>query len=200
MQKPLEIVFRGLTRVEEVEDLISEKVAKLEHICNYIVSCSVAIEKPQHYQKVGNPFRVRLDIRVPHNHEIVVKRECTEGDMHDSLQKVLRNAFDAAGLALQELVQKQRHDVKSHPAGQATAIVHRIFPDDGYGFLLTTDGREVYFHRNSLVNQDFSRVRLGLGVRFTEELGEEGPQASTMEIMEAPGAPFESSLPRTAAQ
>jgi ribosome-associated translation inhibitor RaiA len=116
MQKPLVITFRGIQRMDEIEELIREKVAKLEHVCSYIISCSVAVEKPQLYQKKGNPFRVRIDIRVPHNHEIVVQRKCTEGDMHDSLQKVLRSAFDAAVLALQDLVHIQHGEVKSHSA------------------------------------------------------------------------------------
>ena len=196
MQKPLEITFRGLLKIDEIEELIGEKVAKLEKICSYIISCSVAVEKPQLYQKTGNPFRVRIRIRVPHNHEIVIRRECTEGDMHDSLQKVLGGAFDAAFLALEELVQKQHHIVKSHPAHQdAAALVHSIVPDKGYGFLITPEGREIYFHRNSLVGYDFDRLRLGLAVRFVEKLGEKGPQASTVEVVDTLGAPVEGVQP-----
>lgn len=116
MQKPLAITFRGIQRIEEIEELIREKVAKLEKVCSYMISCSVAVEKPQLYQKKGNPFRVRIAIHVPHHHRIVIKRESTEGDMHDSLQKVLGNAFDAAFLALEELVRIQRGQVKSHVA------------------------------------------------------------------------------------
>ena len=116
MQKPLVITFRGVPRTNRIEDLIRKKVAKLEQVCSYIISCSVAVEKPQLHQKKGNPFRVRIDLRVPHNHEIVVERKCTEGDMHEPLPKVVRRAFDAAGLALQDLVQIQRGRVKLHSA------------------------------------------------------------------------------------
>jgi cold shock CspA family protein/ribosome-associated translation inhibitor RaiA len=191
MQKPLEITFRGVPKMDSIEELISEKVAKLEKVCNYITSCHIAVEKPQLYQKTGNPFKVRIDIRIPHNHEIVIRRECTEGDMHDSLQMVLRDAFKAARIAVEDLVQKQRHEVKPHLADRSIAIVHRLIAEPGYGFLMTKEGRELYFHKNSLVNLTFESLRLGDSVRFTEEQGEDGPQAATVELVQRTGAPVE---------
>lgn len=190
MQKPLEVTFRGVPTTEDIGDLIEEKVAKLEKVCNYITSCSIAIERPQLYQRMGNPFRVRIDIRIPHNHEIVVKRESTEGDMHDSLQMVLRDAFKAARLAVEDLVQKQRREVKPHFAVQSTGIVHRLMK--GYGFITTGEGRELYFHENSVVNMRFGGLKVGDSVRFTEEPGENGPQTTTLELIQRPGAPIES--------
>jgi cold shock CspA family protein/ribosome-associated translation inhibitor RaiA len=175
--------------VEFVEKLIREKVTKLEKACDHITSCRVAVEKPQHFQKTGNPFRVRIDIRVPRHHEILIKRQCTKGDMHDSLKKVLGSAFDSAFLAVHELSQRQRHDVKAHMADETTAIVHRLFPEEGYGFLVTKDGRELYFYANSLLHQRFDQLRIGDVVRFTEELGREGPQAATVELREKFGTP-----------
>jgi len=192
MQKPVEITFRGMPRIEQVEDLIAEKIAKLEKVCDYITSCSIAVEKPQLYQDTGNPFRVRIDIHVPRHHEIVVKRESSGGDMHDSVQIVVRDAFKAARLALEELVQRQRGETKLHFAGNTVAIVHRLVADADpqYGFLTTTEGRELYFHSNSLVNTQFSKLRLGDSVRFTEEEGQNGPQASTVELLQRTGAPI----------
>jgi cold shock CspA family protein/ribosome-associated translation inhibitor RaiA len=191
MQKPLEIVFRGMERMEGIERLVEEKVAKLERVCDYITSCRVAVERPQLYQKTGSPFRVRIDMHVPRGHEIVVKRECTEGDMHDSLQMVVRDAFKAARLSLEEIVQKQRHQIKPHFADSSVAVVHRLLADEGYGFLITKEGREVYFHQNSLTNLAFESLRLGDTVRFTEEQGEDGPQAATVELVQRTGAPVE---------
>lgn len=50
-----------------------------------------------------------------------------------------------------------------------------------YGFSETADGRQIYFHRNSVLDWDFNRLTVGSEVRFTEEIGEKGPQASTVE-------------------
>jgi cold shock CspA family protein len=54
--------------------------------------------------------------------------------------------------------------------------------DEGYGFLTTDDGREVYFHKDSVLNQGFQRLKLGARVIFAEEQGDKGPQASTVKI------------------
>jgi cold shock CspA family protein len=189
MQKPLEITFRGVQRAEFVENLIREKVTKLEKACDHITSCRVAVEKPQHFQKTGNPFRVRIDIRVPRHHEILIKRQCTRSDMDDSLKKVLGSAFDSAFLAVQEISHRQHRQVKSHMSDETTAIVHRLLSDEGYGFLVTKTGREIYFHRNSLLRERFDQLHIGDIVRFTEELGREGPQAATVELLEKFGTP-----------
>jgi cold shock CspA family protein len=50
----------------------------------------------------------------------------------------------------------------------------------GYGFIETADGREIYFHRNSILNDDFGRLRIGAAVRFAEESGDRDPQASSV--------------------
>jgi len=107
MQVPLEISFRGVQKTKAIENLIREKATKLEQICNYMVSCHVAVEMPQQHQKSGNPFRVRIDMRVPLGHELVIKRKLSEGDMHDTIPKVLRKAFNPANRKLQELSELQ---------------------------------------------------------------------------------------------
>jgi cold shock CspA family protein len=71
--------------------------------------------------------------------------------------------------------------VKTHeeaPRGRVT----RLFPEEGYGFLEAADGREIYFHRNALVNGDFDRLSVGRDVRYFEREGEKGPQASTVHL------------------
>ena len=188
MKVPLEVFFQGISKTPDIEDLIRERVAKLEQTCSYLSSCKVAVESPQKHQKSGDPFRIRIDMTVPPGHELVVKEESSQGDIHDALPKVLRRVFDAARRQLQELVERQRGEVKTHPQQEATALVVKLFRRRGYGFLKTTDGRELYFHRNSVLEDDFDRLEVGTGVRFLEEAGEKGPQATTVQIVDKPGS------------
>jgi cold shock CspA family protein len=51
---------------------------------------------------------------------------------------------------------------------------------EGYGFLTAQDGREIYFDRRSVLNDAFDRLEEGTPVRYMEEPGAEGPQASTV--------------------
>jgi cold shock CspA family protein len=58
--------------------------------------------------------------------------------------------------------------------------VSKLYPDEGYGFIGTTDGRDVYFHRDSVLHEGFDHLRIGTEVTFAEEVGEKGPQASSV--------------------
>jgi cold shock CspA family protein len=45
---------------------------------------------------------------------------------------------------------------------------------------MTEDEREVYFNANSVLNGYFKKLKVGDEVRFVEEMGDQGPQASTV--------------------
>ena len=192
MQVPLEVSFRGIEKSDAIEALIREKADKLARVCGHLMSCRIAVEKPQLRLHSGNPFRVRIDMTVSPGHELVVRREPGKGNMHDPLDTVVRDAFNSATRQLQKLVQQQRREVKSHPNQEATAIVHRLFPEAGYGFLRTIETQEeVYFHKNSVLHDAFDRLRTGTGVRHSAEEGNEGLQATSIRIVEHQGPPAE---------
>jgi cold shock CspA family protein/ribosome-associated translation inhibitor RaiA len=182
----LEITFRGIEKTESIESLIRKKAAKLEQVCSDLISCRIAIERPQQHQRAGNPFRIRIDMGVP-GRELVVTRESSKGDLHDPLSKVLGDAFDAARRKLREYAKRRQGEVKTHPEQETMAYVYKLFPEEGYGFLKTPDGREIYFHRNSVLNNEYDRLEIGTGVRFVAEVGEKGLQASTVLVVDKPG-------------
>ena len=122
MKVLLENTYRNVQKTEDIEDLICEKCAKLEQVCDYISSCRVAIEKPQEHQRTGNPYRLRLDITVPPGHEMVVKREVGKGEMHEELTAVIRKVFRAARRKLKKLTEKQRGEVKTHPMQESQVV------------------------------------------------------------------------------
>jgi ribosomal subunit interface protein len=185
MEVPLQLSFKDVPKSESIEALIHEKVSKLEKICDYIISCRIIVEKRQAHQDRGNPYRVRIEVKVPPGHTLVAKQETSEGDMHDPLNVVLRKVFWAMENQLRELTEKQRREVKRHPEQELTAIVSEVFADQGYGFIrdITTDD-EIYFHRNSVLRNEFNRISPGMGVRFAVKEGVKGPQASTVEIVD----------------
>jgi cold shock CspA family protein len=55
-----------------------------------------------------------------------------------------------------------------------------LIPDQEHGFITAADGREMYFHRNSVLGKGFDALQVGTEVHFAEEEGEQGPQASTV--------------------
>lgn len=188
MKIPLEIYYHDIEKSDSIDALIREKTAKLEQVCDYITGCRVAIEKPHQFVRSGNAFRVRLDITVPPGHEIAVAKEPGKNKMHDPLAAVIRDAFEAARKQLKKLVDKQREEVKTSSKQEATAYVSEVFAEEGYGFIRATDGREIYFHKNSVTNNDFERIQPGTSVWFYEQTGEKGPQASTVQIVDNSGS------------
>lgn len=176
MQTPLQIAVRNVEDSETARALVRKCVEKLEVFYDRITSCRVMIEVPQRFP-AGTPiaYNVRVDIRVPRE-EIVIKRQA-----HPELHTAIQEAFDAAGRRLQDYARRARGDVK-RPAPMSRAIVTQLFPLEGYGFLQTDDGRDVYFHRHSVLDEAFERLEVGSVVRFVEEAGDKGPQASTVAL------------------
>ncbi|WP_414546244.1 HPF/RaiA family ribosome-associated protein [Nostoc sp. CCY0012] len=185
-----EITYRNVEKTNAIDTLIQEKIAKLELVCNYINSCHIAIEKTHDRPRSGSPYRVRIDMTVPPGHEIVAESNPGESNQYDPLDAVIRDAFNAARQQLIKLSERQQesHRAQNQEVEQeTTALVTKLFHDRGYGFLKTLDGREIYFHRNSVLHDDFERLGIGTGVHFSLEMGEEGPQASTVKIVDKPG-------------
>jgi len=181
MQTPLQIAFHGLEGSEATRGLIEEKVAWLERYYDRIVGCQVVVEVPHRHHRHGNQYLVRIDLKVPAG-EIVVNREPAQRAEYRDLQVAIRDAFDTARRQLEIQVRRLRKEVKTHEL-PPQARVSQLFPEEGYGFLQTPDGREVYFHRHALLNGDFDGLVLGTEVTFAEEAGDKGPQASTIRLV-----------------
>ena len=180
MQIPLQIDFQNMDPSEFVEARIRERVARLEHHAPHVTGCHVTVEAPHHHHHKGNAYRIRIVLHVP-GHEVVVSKEPGAAGAHTDVYVAIRDAFDAAQRQLEAHQQKARGEVKSHePQAQGTIV--RIFADDGYGFIATTDGREVYFHRNAVIDADFAALAEGDTVRLViaENESAQGPQASTV--------------------
>ena len=177
MQRPLQITARNFTLNAAVEAEIRAKAARLERYYKHerIGGCHVIVEGAVGHHHRGGPFKVRIDLRLPGG-QLSVDRQS-----EDDLAVAIREAFDAARRELQDYARKQRGDVKTVQA-PPHARVSKLFPLEGYGFLTTSDSREVYFHRNSVLGDAFDQMKLGTEVRFAEEMGDQGPQASSVAI------------------
>lgn len=170
MRLPLQVTFRNIPPSEAIEAHINEKASKLDRFYDRIMSCRVVVDSTQRRRRQGKLYGVRIDITVPRK-ELAVTREENE-----DVYVAIRDAFDTASRRLEEHARRERGDVKLHqepPSGRIASIA----PDETFGFIETADGREVYFHRNSVLKEDFGRLKVGTEVTFLEEQGKEGPQA-----------------------
>jgi cold shock CspA family protein/ribosome-associated translation inhibitor RaiA len=195
---PLQITFRNMESSEVVKGWIQEEANKLDEFHGKIIGCRVVVELPNRRRKAGNLYHVSVDLTVPGG-EVVVKRQANLRVLpgrveskptkrlevqvpHKDLRQAINDAFGAMQRRLQDFSHLRRREVKTHQASPR-ARVARLFPEEGYGFLETTDGREIYFHKNSVLNNAFERLATGSTVSFTEEKGDQGPQASTVKLV-----------------
>jgi cold shock CspA family protein/ribosome-associated translation inhibitor RaiA len=178
---PLDILFHTVARSPAVEAAVRERAAKLEHFAENITSCRVTIEAPHKNHQQGNLFTVRVDLHFPGG-EAVANRSPSENHAHEDVYVALRDAFKAARRQLQDRQRIRRGDVKPHGAPPHGRIAE-IDRERGSGRIATADGREIYFHRNSVLNGRFEHLEPGMEVRFSEEPGEKGPQASTVHLI-----------------
>lgn len=182
MQVETEIAYLGITKREDLDELIREKVRHLERINGTLIGCRVTLDKPHHHQRKGTGCRVQVDMTLPPRRELVVSEQIeSSADNHDEhLVPMIHRAFEKAERRLQKTTQKQRGEAKQHPTSEANGFVHELFED--HGFLRGHEDQTVYFHKNSVVGGGFERLKVGSAVRFTEEEGHQGPQASTVHI------------------
>jgi cold shock CspA family protein/ribosome-associated translation inhibitor RaiA len=177
---PLQIAFHGVPHSQAVESRIREQAQALEACYDRITGCRVVVDVPHRHHREGNAYQVRIDLTVP-GAELVAK-PVPDATTAADLDAVIIEAFDDARRQLEDHLERARGYVKVHE-GSPHGRVARVFRDQGYGFLTTPDGREIYFHRNSVLNGGFPRLEVGHEVMFAEEQGEKGPQASTVKCV-----------------
>jgi ribosomal subunit interface protein len=181
MQELLQISYRDVDPSAAIEEAIHERAAKLEEFFGRITGCRVVVEAPHRRQHHGRLYHVRVELAVP-GRTIVVNREPPKHHEHEDVYVAIRDAFDAIRRQLEDYVRESRGFTKTHdepPEGR----IARLFLPEGYGFISTSDGRELYFHRNAVLGEPFDSLEVGTAVRFAEELGERGPQATTVHVV-----------------
>jgi len=181
MQSPVQVTFRDIQPSTKVSEHVERRAAKLDTFFDRITKCHVVVEAPNHSHKHGAKYHVRIDLHVP-GKELVVSKNFEE--RKEELHAAVDDAFTDAERVLEEYARQLRGSVKTHhkpPHGH----VAKLFLDRGYGFIEDADGREIYFHRNSVLGVPFEKLQVGAKVRFAEEDGDKGPQASTVHAHEA---------------
>ena len=193
------LTFRNVRSPALAEKWLRDEGAKLTTFYPRIMACRVAVESPHRHHRLGSQYHIRIDVTVPGG-EIVIKhepslrtraRQMGETKLakhlelktaHKNLRQAIDDAFKVAGRRLQDYAHRQRGTVKGHE-GLPTARVSKLFPGKGYGFITAQDGREIYFHKNAVLNRAFNKLTTGAKVRFAEEQGEKGLQASTVRMI-----------------
>jgi cold shock CspA family protein/ribosome-associated translation inhibitor RaiA len=149
-------------------DLIEEESARLAERFPEVIRLHVTLRHTLHHRRGVEEAAVVAN--VPRTALRASKRE-------PRMLEALHAVFDSLTRELDRYHRTRRPFVKG-PNPRLTGSIKRIFRDGGYGFIRLPEGREVYFHRNSVRALPWEALKPGLAVEVELEEGAEGPQAS----------------------
>lgn len=167
---PLRIRFIDIPPSDAIEAEIRKRAEKLDAFCDHVTHCEVTVGTAGKHHVQGRMYEVHIDLTVSGT-EIVINRV----HRHEDVYVVIRDAFEAALRKLQDFVREQRGDVKVHET-PLHGRVTKLF-EEGYGFVETADGTELYFQRDNLAYPEFDQLEVGMEVEFLQQVAGEGLQA-----------------------
>ncbi len=182
METPVHIDFQGMKAVDTLREGIAAHVAKLEARFGRLTACRVVLKAPGEHHQTGGLYEINIRLALPNGREINIARTATADERHSDVSFAVNDAFKRARRRLQDHARRMQGQIKTHE-GQPIGTVVKLDATDGFGFLATGDGRDIYFHKNSVLNDAFAQLKIGTRVSFSEETGEKGPQASTVRIL-----------------
>jgi len=143
-----------------------------------IIHVRVSAHKTAHHRHGGQEVHITAQVR---GGEIVAKRSRPDAGL------ALNETVDVFEREVHKMRERRtdRRDERSAPPPEL-GIIDRVLLDDGYGFILTDGGDQVYFHRNALRDGlALDTLDEGQRVALDFEPGDQGPQA----IFVAPAPP-----------
>jgi ribosomal subunit interface protein len=148
--------------------LVEERLQRLEERYPELIRVHVTLKHGRHH--------------VHGTEEVDIVATCSGATLRAAKQEeTMRDAIHAA-LDVLERELAAHHEARRHfgkvPGARASGTIARLFTDRGYGFILTENGEEIYFHRNSLSGLEFVSLGLGRPVELEIEHGARGLQAS----------------------
>ena len=161
----------------EARNLEIRKLWQERHHAGFIHHLRITIEGTSSHREGG--YELRVVASIP-NDTVVVKRK------GEKVIPLLVDAFNTLGLQLKELQRKRRQSYKvqgeTATSASGEGIVKSIFPYESYGFIVTPQGQEIYFHENALKDVSISQLSEGDGVKFGEAQGDKGPCATWVKL------------------
>jgi cold shock CspA family protein len=181
MQTPTQVEFENLTPTPALQAAIDQHISELEEKYGRATAGRIIVRGPGDRHKTGGQYEVRIRLALPEGREVNVERTPKEDERYADLTFAVDDAFKRARRQLQDQARLMRGQTKLHE-GEPVGTVVRIDPSGEFGFLEGADGREIYFNCNSIL-EGRSNIGVGSRVSYVEELGEKGPQASTVKVL-----------------
>jgi cold shock CspA family protein/ribosome-associated translation inhibitor RaiA len=171
----MEIHWIDLDEIEAADRTrIEARLRALAEAHTDLIGVRITGRSTRHHRHGEQEVRVTAEVR---------GRTVTAARTRSDLGLSLNEAIDVFEGELHKL-RERRRDRREPRAPQPSlrGVVRRLFPDEGYGFVRTDDGKDVYFHRNAVHGGlSFTKLEEGQHVVLDVEPGKKGPQARTIQ-------------------
>lgn len=170
----MQIHWSHVDRVRPAErEAVEARIRELAEGHNDLIDIRIVGRRTRHHRQGAQEIRITCQAR---GKEIVVTR--TEEEMGLALNEAL-DVFEREVRRLRDKRVTRRLERVAEPPH--LGLVDRVFPEEGYGFILTDSGEQVYFHRNAVTNGlDFEALEEGQRVGLNVEQGDNGAQATSV--------------------
>lgn len=179
-----EVTFRGMEESGALRDDVLDQARGLQRFAPDMSRCSVVLEPVVHGAAKGPRYSVKLHVAVP-GAELHVGCATSSGNDLETSDTAVHDAFRAMRRKLQDLHRQRRGEVSVRQSSNHGRI-SCLNAESGCGLIDTRDGREVPFHRSSVVDGSFDQFAEGDEVVLTEIYGAHGPWASTVHLLKRP--------------
>lgn len=183
METEPQIVFENMEPSDALKQRVLDELAELERFYGRITSARVSMNVPPREHRKGYLYRVNVHLVLPGDREVAVSNNPHSGRAEDDMYSAVEGAFSVARRQLQDEKRVMEGKVKGHTGGpEQIGQVIRLYPEDGYGFIITPSGHEVWFSQRKVKHNEFKKIQIGTRVYFEEELGDQGPLATTVRV------------------
>ena len=157
---------------------IDEEKEKLtRHFASLVLHLRISIEATAHHKEGG--YELKIVASIPNDTVVVAKKG-------ENVGPLLVEAFDVLSLQLKEIQRKKRQTQKSADGSldESTqyGVIRKVSPYESYGFIVSQDARDIYFHENALKDIAIDSLTEGDEVTYGESQGDKGPQASWVRL------------------
>lgn len=170
----LQIESRNVEMIPEWRTEIEDHMTQLEADYENLIHGRVTLTKNLHHRHAPNVAEALVVVSLPGRHTITARKQ------EKTFEEAIRTAFSAMRIELRKYRERWASTEIRVTAPPLRGVISKLFPQEGYGFILQEGGGEVYFHRNAVHGQEFEALEDGAEVSFNVEEGEQGPQATTV--------------------
>jgi ribosomal subunit interface protein len=172
----MQIHWRKADQISEaLQALAQERIESLAKGKRDLIDVWVELEPSSAHHRMGaESVSIRAQAR---GKTIVAHAE------EERLETALRVALDRFDREVMRMRHKRqaRRTARPKMSPPHLGIIDRLFADEGYGFLLSDSGEQIYFHENALNEAlSFESLEEGSRVAFNFEAGDKGLQATVV--------------------